>query len=168
MIRAYITAFILMLSAVATTAEAQGKNGYKYELASYDGAVSGDPNYSIVKVWSYGKREKLTRRECIKNAVHGIIFKGYAASSMRAEDRGKAALCPGGYDTHEEYFDKFFSSGDYLQYVQESNNGELMATDVIKIASREYKVGMVVVVNTEALRKRLEQDGIIKRLDFLF
>lgn len=168
MIKAYITALILGISAVAQTADAQGKDGYKYELASYDGSVAGDPGYSIVKVWSYGKREKLTRRECAKNAVHGIIFKGYAASSLRAEDRGKAALCPGGYAEHEEYFDKFFSSGDYLQYVQESNNGELLTTDVIKITRREYKVGMIVVINTAALRKRLEQDGIIKKLDFLF
>lgn len=163
----YIVLLFLLFSC-SWGAYAQGKKGYQYEIQSYDGSVAADPHFSIVKVWSYGKREKLTRRECAKNAVHGIIFKGYAAASMRSEDRGFKALCPEGYDTHEDYFDKFFSSGDYLQYVQESSNGELMATDVIKIAKREYKVGMIVVVNTEALRKRLEKDGIIKKLDFLF
>lgn len=164
----YIAVLLFLLAATWLTTEAQGKKGYHYEIQSYDGSVAADANFSIVKVWSYGKREKLTRRECAKNAVHGIIFKGYGAASMRSEDRGFKALCPEGYEAHEDYFDDFFSSGDYWQYVQESSNGELMATDVIKIARREYKVGMIVMVNTEALRKRLEKDGIIKKLDFLF
>ena len=52
--------------------------------------------------------------------------------------------------------------------MQLTNKGELLAGDVIKMRKGGYKIGMVVMVNYDALRKRLENDKIIKGLDFLF
>lgn len=141
---------------------------YKYELDSFDGSVAAKEGYCIVKVWNYGKKERLTRDNCMRNAIHGILFKGYMATGNRMADKGKKPLVPEGYDAHKKYFDDFFESGDYLQYVQLTNNGQLNAGDVIKIDKKRYKVGMVVLINYNALRDRLEKDKIIKSLDFLF
>jgi hypothetical protein len=55
-----------------------------------------------------------------------------------------------------------------MQYVQVTNNGNLAAGDVVKIDKKRYKVGMVVVVNVNGLRKYLEDEKIIEPLDFLF
>lgn len=141
---------------------------YKYEIESYNGNVSAQSGSCIIKVWSYGKKEKVTRELCMKNAIHGILFKGYAVTGSRKADRGRKALVPEGYEAHKDYFDKFFDSGDFMQYVQLTNNGQLTAGDVIKISKREYKVGMVIIVDFDALRKRLENDKIIKPLNYLF
>lgn len=160
---------LLMLLAVSTTLYAKDDDTkYLYEIESYKGQVAVADGYCLIKVWNYGKREKLTRDNCMRNAIHGILFKGYAASGDMAYDQGKKPLVPEGYDAHKKYFDDFFNSGDYLQYVQLTNNGQLAAGDVVKIAKKQYKVGMVVQVNYDGLRKRLEKDKIIKSLDFLF
>ena len=136
---------------------------YKYELeASRDLARSN--KYCIVKVWSYGKKEDDTRMMCMRNAVHGMIFKGYAGSGA---DKGRRPLCPEGYDAHKEYFDNFFK-GDYMQYVQLTNNGAIAPGDMIKVAKKEYKVGMLVTVNIDELRRRLENDNVIKKLGSIF
>jgi hypothetical protein len=149
-------------------ANAQDKKEYLYEIESFEGRVAAEGGTCLVKVWNYGKREKFTRKHCMEMAIHGILFKGYAAANNLSADKGRKALVPEGYASHKDYFDKFFSSGEYLQYVQLTNNGAIDARDLIKISKREYKIGMVVLISYDALRKRLENDNIIKRLDYLF
>lgn len=65
------------------------------------------------------------------------------------------------------FFDNFFD-GKYLQYVQLSNNGMRDAGDVIKLKNNRYKIATIVMINLSALRKFLENEQIIKPLDFLF
>jgi len=137
---------------------------YHYELVSYEGGVAASPGWQIVKVWSYGRRERLTREYNMRNAIHGILFKGYPKMGANA---GLKALVPEGYEAHKEFFDEFFQ-GKYLQYIQVTNNGMLDAGDVIKLDKRRYKIGMVVMVNVNGLRQYLEEKNIIKGLDFLF
>ena len=138
----------MMVMAVFTANAKDGESEtYRYELEALDGVAS--EGRVLLKVWSYGKKEKLTRQACMANAVHGIIFKG-------------------GYAAHKDYFDTFFRNGEYLQFVELTNNGNIQAGDRIKISSKEYKVGMACIVNYTALRAKLEGDGIAKGLNFLF
>jgi predicted RecA/RadA family phage recombinase len=66
--------------------------------------------------------------------------------------------------TQEEFFKEFFKDGGkYSKYVTLVNNGAIAAGDVMKVG-KEYKVGVIVSVNTAGLRKDLEQAGIIKAL----
>lgn len=138
---------------------------YKYEL-EFASTTNSQAGYVTFKVWSYGRREKLTRDICMRNAVHGLIFKGLDSSSTGLNGK-EPAMCPEGYQAHAEYFDDFFR-GDYLQFVQISSKGAIAAGDVIQIAKKEYKVGMTVKVNKEALRKRLEADGICESVHSIF
>ena len=155
--------FSLTLSAQKKKNKEAEEIQYKYELESSEN-VSRNNKFCVVKVWSYGKKEDDTRKLCMRNAVHGLLFKGYAGSGA---DRGRRALCPEGYNAHKEYFDNFFK-GDYMQYVQLTNNGAIAPGDMIKVAKKEYKVGMLVSVNVDELRKRLESDNIIKKMGSIF
>ena len=116
----------------------------------------------------YGKKEKITRRTCMRNAVHGVMFKGISGGRSSGLSKGHAALCPDGYSAHTDYFDNFFGSGDYMQYVELTNNGNIQPEDRIKISSKEYKIGMVCIINFNALRERLQKDGVSKGLNSLF
>jgi len=144
-------------------AEKVDKNEYQYELETYNNAAA-TPGYLMVKVWSYGRRKILTNNHCMQNAIHGILFKGCAEQGVNA---GCAALVPEGYEAHNDFFDRFFK-GKYLQYVQLTNRGMIDAGDVIKLKGNKYRIGMVMMINLNALRKYLESENIIKPLDFLF
>lgn len=134
----------------------------------YESGAAAITGYKVLKVWSYGRREVLTTRECMKNAIHGVLFKGVQASSDTGNQKDLKALVPDGPSANQDYFDNFFESGDFLQFVQATNNGQLAAGDVMKISKKEYKIGLVVQINYKALRDKLQKDGIIKSLDFLF
>ena len=138
---------------------------YRYELENVKG--SSTAGYVTVKVWSYGRRERLTKRKCMANAVHGILFKGLDADETGTLGR-IAPMVPGGYASNSAYFDNFFKEA-YMQYVQESSKGSMAAGDIIKMSkSKEVKMGMVVKINMNSLRSRLENDGILTGVRGLF
>ena len=63
---------------------------------------------------------------------------------------------------HEDYFKQFFDDGGkYMQFVSLTNAGAIAPGDHLKVG-KEYKIGLIVSVNVDALRKQLETDGIIK------
>ena len=69
---------------------------------------------------------------------------------------------PQAEEANKDFFDDFFrDGGDYMRFVVLSNSG---MADVIKYG-KEYKVGLTVTVNTPALRKYLEQKGVIAALN---
>jgi hypothetical protein len=91
--------------------------------------------------------------------VHGIIFKGYTGGNGCVAQRPLAAT-PGVEAEHAEYFKQFFADGgEFLKYVQVTDGTQ----ETVKFG-REYKVGVVVTVAKDALRKALEQAGIIRSL----
>lgn len=162
-----VFALVAMFS-VAGFADSKKKKDkvYKYELVcNKGGAQAKDKNYKTVKVYSYGKKSDDAREACQENAVHGILFKGYAGEGS---DSGMRALCPEGYEAHKKYFDDFFENGYWRQYVQLTNNGAIAPGDMIQVAKKEYKVGMLVTINVTELRRRLEKDGIVKSMNSLF
>lgn len=156
----------MLVMSVFTANADDVEDAYRYELEALDGVAS--EGRVLMKVWSYGKKEKLTRQKCMANAVHGIIFKGAPAGGSAGLVKGSKAICPEGFVAHKDYFENFFENGEYLQFVELTNNGNIQPGDRIKISSKEYKVGMCVIVNYNALRQKLEGDGIAKGLNFLF
>ena len=61
---------------------------------------------------------------------------------------------------HTAFFDNFFIA-DYQNYINSVANSSLR---IIKLRAREYKVGYVVSVAKDNLRKYLEDQGVIKGL----
>lgn len=133
---------------------------WRYEIEPVGTGTQG--SYQI-KVWSYSKKPKVAIEQAKKNAVHGIIFKGFA-SSQGATGQKPLAPNPNLEQEKEDFFDLFFKDGGkYQKYVTLTNSGAIAAGDRVKIG-KEYKIGIIVSVNVAGLRKDLEEAGIIKGL----
>lgn len=139
---------------------------FNYELSVVQEGNSATSGHKIFKVWSFGRKSDLTDEICMRNAIHGILFRGLTAEDMGTQG-SVPALVPDGYESHKDYFDTFFASGDFLQFVQPASKGAKQAGDVVKM-KKDHKVGLLVQVNLSALRKRLEKDGITKGVKSLF
>ena len=149
--------FSLFVFACTTVSAKDEIASFNYELTRDGSPISRDANFVIFTVYSYTKKSKITSDVGKRNAIHGILFKGLPRTQYQGSQ--PALLKDGSYEKYAEYLDKFFASGDYLQFIEETNKG---FQDVIKVSGREYKVGISVKVNVKALKQKLEKDGIIK------
>jgi hypothetical protein len=131
-------------------------NEYKYEIELTE--VSKH-DVLVVKVWTFNKKPNVSEDIAIRNAIHGVIFKGLEDSG---KIKGRRPLVEN-YDDYKSYFDDFFKEKKYLEFGKIALNNYVEQGDVIKI-SREYKIGKTVVIAISNLRKHLENDNIIKGL----
>jgi len=154
---------ILGLS-ISVSAQAKKKankdtENFKYEI---EGVSVGSQGTYMVKVWSYSKKPTVAINQAKKNAVHGIVFKGFTGKP--GVPGQKALATPAVEQEKQAFFDKFFEdNGNFLKFVSESGDGSVAAEDRMKVG-KLYKIGVVVSVNVAALRKELEDAGIIKGL----
>lgn len=158
---------LLAVVAFAFTGNAQAKkkadkdtNTWRYEIEAVQTGVQGT---SLIKVWSYSKKPDVAIEQAKKNAVHGIIFRGFAG---RSGVSGQSALSnnPNLVEEKADFFDAFFADGGkYMKFVSLTNDGAVAAEDRMKVG-KEYKVGVLISIRTAELRKDLENAGIIKSL----
>lgn len=132
-------------------------NQFRYEIECAGNAIQGT---YLVKVWSYSKKASVAENQCRKNAVHGVIFKGYGGGQGCVSQRPLANQ-PGVEDQYKDYFKEFFAEGGEFQKYASIMEGTV---ETVKVG-REYKVGVVVSVRKDDLRKALEAAGIIKTLN---
>ena len=70
--------FLLLVSIGAISANAQNNSDIREWTYEIEGvAQSRDVGTYIVKVWSYTKKSKIDYDIAKRNAIHGIIFRGY-------------------------------------------------------------------------------------------
>jgi hypothetical protein len=158
---------VLMLFCFSVLGYSQAKRkankdteAWRYEIEALQTGVQGT---YLIKVWSYSKKPDVAIEQAKKNAVHGIIFKGFAGKQGVP---GQQALTsnPNLEQEKADFFDPFFSNGGkYMKFVAVTNDGAVAAEDRMKIG-KEYKMGVIVSVNVSSLRKDLEDAGIIKKL----
>ena len=129
---------------------------FRYEIECAGNAIQGT---YLVKVWTYSKKASVAENQCRKNAVHGVIFKGYGGGQGCVSQRPMASS-PGVETQFEEYFKSFFADGGEFQKYASIMGGTTETTKV----GREYKVGCVVSVRKDDLRKALEAAGVIRGL----
>lgn len=156
-----VVLFWCALSTLPMSAQVAAKNkankdtqSYRYEIEC---AGNAQPCSYLVKVWSYSKKKAVAENQCRKNAVHGVLFKGFGGGDGCIAQR---AIIPnaGVEDANRIYFDRFFAEGgEFMKYA--SIVGGTMET--VKVG-KEYKVGNVVNVRKDELRKAMEDAGIIK------
>lgn len=156
--------FVLSFSADAQSRKERMKrftstNSYEVQCIG----VGKDGTKSI-KVWSYGKSVKKALYKIKKDAVAAAIFRGIPAG-------GGAAMTPpimtssNARDEYSKFFKKFFKSGgSYLNFVNVSDERKPIGSNRIKMKGG-YKVGMLVSINFDHLRKYLEEKGIAKKLN---
>lgn len=152
---------LALLTVVAASASSRKlKNSdtakFQYEL---EGVSNGSQGTYLVKVWSYSSSKKINIEHCKKNAVHGVIFKGYEGGQTVRPQR-PLIPDPGAEVTHADFFQKFFADGgEYNKYVKVTVGTQ----EVVKVG-KKYKVGLVVSVSKDALRKALEKAGVARSL----
>ena len=157
---------LLLIVSIISIFEQSNKKGdidtkdWKYEIQC--AGVGNDGTY-LVKVWSYSKKGNLAIEQAKKNAVHGIIFKGFTGGDGCASQKAMISN-PNVEAEKKEFFDLFFEDGGkYMKYVSVSTDGHISAEDRKKVG-KEYKVGIIVSVMKDALRKDLESAGVVKGL----
>ena len=130
---------------------------FRYEIECAGNAVQGS---YLVKVWSYSRKADVAENQCRKNAVHGVIFKGYGGENGCVAQR---PLCstPGAEVEYATYFKSFFAEGGEFQRYASIVEG---TTEITKVG-REYKVGVIVSVRKDDLRRVLESAGIVRSLN---
>ncbi|MBQ2170881.1 MAG: hypothetical protein II448_03980 [Paludibacteraceae bacterium] len=155
----------LMVTAAVATVDAKPKaqremDEFRYEIQCAGNGVQGT---YLVRVWTYNKKLKAALEACPRNAVHGVIFKGFVGGDGCV---GQRALVrePGAEMEYEDFFNHFFASnGEYRKYISiVPGTEEQMKVDKV------YKVGIVVSVQKDELRKALEAAGVIKSLNYGF
>lgn len=157
-----VLALLVCLSASADKKDKKATQAYKYEIEKIE-AGSSASGVQAVYVQSYMKTLSNADQVCRRNAVHGVIFKGY---SGRGDYHPALASEPTAQEDHKEFFDAFFAeNGDYNKYIASTSASGPQYAKIKKIG---YKVGLVVYVNVAALRKDLEKAGVIKGMSSMF
>ena len=167
-IKKKMSLLLMLIIGCSSVANAQAKKNadqdteeWRYEISVVQTGTQGT---YLIKVWSYSKKPDVAIEQAKKNAVHGIIFKGFTGTSSVP---GQKALTSNVNLENEkaDFFKPFFADGGkYMKFVSTSNDGAVAAEDRMKIG-KEYKIGVVVSVNVSALRKDLEDAGMIKSLN---
>ena len=135
---------------------------YRYDIECVG---TGKKDQKLIKVWSYSKKPKYAISQSWKNAVHGIIFKGFAGVGRTCTGFRPLMNKQMTKEQYDTFFEDFFlDSGDYSQYVSDADDGLINPEDVLKVDRRMYKIGVVVNVNVGELRKRLIKEGLINGL----
>ena len=140
-------------------------HNFRYEIECIDTGARGTV---AIKVFSYSKKPKIAIEAAKRNAVHGIIFKGFPRAG-KCQKKDPLARNPNLEQEHEEFFKEFFKDGGkYLKFVNASTDGAIEGGDISKISKREYKIGINVSVNRAALEKDLVSANIIEGLGSFF
>jgi hypothetical protein len=133
---------------------------WRYEIEPVNVGTQGS---YLIKVWSYSKKPVVAIEQAKKNAVHGIIFKGFAGMAGVSSKR-PLTNNPNLEEEKKDFFDPFFADGGkYMKFVSISNDGSVAAKDRLKVG-KEYKIGVIVSVSVDQLRKDLEDAGIIQKM----
>jgi hypothetical protein len=154
--------FLLASVLLCGAAEAadKKKQPWRYEIEVVSVGTQGT---YLIKVWSFAKKVNDAIAQAPRNAVHGVIFTGFAGKPGVSGQKA-LATSPNLEEAKKEFFDVFFADGGkYMKFINITNNGSISAQDRLKVG-KEYKVGVIVSVNVSALRKDLEDAGIITGL----
>ncbi len=148
-----------MLNAQAGRKADKDTEEWRYEIEC---AGTGAEGTYLIKVWSFSKKPQVAMEQCKKNAVHGVVFKGFGGGQGCTSQK-PLARSTNADEQFERYFENFFADGgSYMKYVSLTSQGT--GTEKVKVSKKEYKVGVVVTVQKDLLRRDLENAGIIKGL----
>jgi hypothetical protein len=153
-------AFTLVSNAQLNKKKAANKDteNWRYEIECVG---IGKPGTKVIKVWSYSKKATIAINQAKKNAVHGIIFQGYSGGGQGCTSQKPLANDPAIEQQKAEFFENFFAEGGkYMKFVSSSGD----STPTPMKVGKEWKVGVVVTVMSDNLRKDLEAAGIVKGL----
>ena len=151
---------IVMASCSSSKTAEKYTHQWRYEI---EPVAIGTKGSNLIKVWSYSKKAVVATEQAKKNAVHGVVFRGFTGMNGVSK-KPPLANSPNLEVEKKEFFDGFFADGGkYMKYVSITNDGSIAAKDRLRVG-KEYKIGVTVSVAVDELRKDLEDAGIIRKL----
>ncbi|MEJ2883571.1 hypothetical protein [Pedobacter sp. GR22-6] len=155
-----ICSFLLGLMMATVSYAQKDKNKLmddEYEVKFLRTATEGS---ILFKVYTYGKNEEACLENAKRNAVKAVLFTGIPGSDLQKP----LVTAAGAVEAHKDFFNAFFQKGGkYLQYVALSTDGSIEAEDRLRVG-KLTKIGVAVLVQKAALRKQMEDAGVIKSL----
>lgn len=125
---------------------------YEYDIV---GVAIAKEGYYLVEVSTLvDKKKEATIDLAKKCAILGCLFKGFAVERFFQKP---LISSPSQAEEHSEYFDKLISE----QFDTYTNTTQPI--QIVKVGKR-FRVKAIVVVAKEALRKNLENAGIVRKL----
>ncbi len=149
-----IILFLCMLF-VPTAVDAKRPVTAKYDIES---AGVGTQGTYLVKVYVYTKKGGASIEDFKYAAVHGVIFRGFSGKGFSSQ---KPLAKAESEAEHKDFYSSFFGDGKHLAYAEVVTP----SCDRVKISKKEYKVGAIVSVSKDELRKALETAGVIRSLN---
>lgn len=158
-----VLAVFILLICIPFCASAKKKKDSAAEIFRYEMECAGAGNEGsyIVKVWVYSSKPKIDTSLIKEKAVHGVLFKGFTGEPGCTSQK---PLIKDSSIEHkkQDFFDTFFGAEKvYQKYVSIVSP----SPEVVKVDKKEFKIGAIVSVEKDLLRKDLEQAGIVRRLN---
>jgi len=128
---------------------------YDIECAGQEGMTG---TY-LVMAWVYSPKANVSTDIIKEAAIRGVLFRGYQGTGCVSQ---KAMIKDAGTENDKaDFFNVFFGKGgQFLNYATALED----SFEVIKLSKKEYKVGMIVSVSKDNLRKAMEDADVIKKL----
>lgn len=144
---------LLLMLAMSAAAVTTGDKMPQYDIT---GAGSGNEGKLLVKVYVYGK--KVSDQDIKRAAVHGVVFRGVTGNNSGA--RQPAMAKADAESTHAEFCEAFFAADGECQ-----NYASIIDGSYERVKTQKgYKYGAIVEVDKRALRKALEDAGVVRSL----
>ncbi len=150
-------------------------NGKKYSWKGldheYDVTIirSMGRDSHLLKVFAIAKNPDAAITQALQDAVAAAIFTGYTSSMHDTQEKpmwigfSDDTSPEDFYNSHKQYFDDFFKSGEFLNYAKNVNSNYPSGENNIA-TSKGRRVGLNVNLSRDSLREKLQSDGIIRAL----
>lgn len=146
--------FLFNILIAITNLHAAGLNGIPDY--SIEAAGTGVQGTYLVRVWITTKLKTVNDADFKKAAVHGVIFRGFPGAgeapsqhpiAQAADEQSKSQYYQGFFDSTSQQF-AYIVPGSYAR----------------EKSAKGYRIGAVVQVQKDELRRELEKAGVIKPL----
>lgn len=129
---------------------------WRYEIMPVSVGPQGT---AVVRVSAYSRKLDVALTQIRKNAVHGILFKGYGGASG-IPGRTPLVRDPAFTVNQPGFMAEFFKGGgDYARFIGQVLEDEMIRTDLGKGV---LKIEVVVTVMVDQLREYMEALGYLK------
>ena len=124
-----------------------------YEVQFVRTGVQGT---ELFKVFSYGRNDDQAINNAKSDAIKAMLFKGIPGSGYQNPMISDLSII----EANKDFFNTLFETDQYKQFVSVSGDGTVEERYNI---GRRVKVGVIVAVQKDNLRKLLESSGIIRK-----
>lgn len=162
-LKSFVPRLLTLLCVVALIAGSASAKGLNDLIISYEieGAGTGTQGTYLVKVTIVKKKATDVELPLKLAAVHGVLFRGFTGErQVQKPLAGDAAAEAEHLEFYTDFFDETGSAKNYATVISGS-------TTTAKV-NKNYQITATLSVQKEALRKYLEDQGVIKSLTSAF